>query len=192
MTDDRFLLALHGLVCGYDAPLTPPVSLQLRRGEVLGLAGPNGVGKSTLLAALYGASTVFAGQLRKAPGILISHQRQSFDDFRGLPVTGRDLLSLTGGTVDGLPVWLLNKLDLRLDRLSGGQLQFLRLWAMLTSAADLILLDEPTNNLDEPGIEALIAYLQHPRAACGYLVVSHDACFLHAVAGQVVTMRHDG
>lgn len=183
---DSLLLQTDALVCGYQHAITPPISLTLQRGEVVGLAGPNGVGKSTFLSGLYGGARVFAGAVRQAEEALISHQTQRFDNFAGLPVTGQDLLGLTGATHAGLPPWLTDKLTQRLDRLSGGQLQFLRLWAILASPGDIVLLDEPTNNLDAPGVAALTRLLQQPDPQRGYLVVSHDSDFLHSIATRIV------
>jgi ATPase subunit of ABC transporter with duplicated ATPase domains len=85
---------------------------------------------------------------------------------------------------------LAGRLDIRLDRLSGGQRHYLALWAVLEAPADLVLLDEPTNNLDAAGVIHLIAHLRE-RAADGtaILVVSHDAAFVAAACDRVVAME---
>ncbi len=180
------LLRVSGLVAGYDAPVAGPLSFELRRGEILGLAGPHGAGKSTLLKALWGGVRVFGGQVDKAPGLAISHQAQGFDDLRGVPLSGRELLAMTGATPAGLPAWLAGRLDERLDRLSGGQLQFLRLWACLAVPADLILLDEPTNNLDRAGVAYLSGWLADTHSGQGIVIVSHDHGLIDAVCTRVV------
>jgi zinc transport system ATP-binding protein len=183
-----FLIRARGLTAGYAEPVAGPLDLEVRRGEVLGLAGPNGAGKSTLLKALWGGVRVFGGRVEKAPGLAIAHQSQAFDDLRGIPLTGRELLGLTGATPDGLPAWLADRLDVRLDRLSGGQLQFLRLWACLAARADLILLDEPTNNLDKAGVAHLSDWLAGEHAGHGIVIVSHDHPFIERVCSRVVTI----
>lgn len=188
---DGFLIRARGLVAGYAAPVAGPLDIEVRRGEILGLAGPNGAGKSTLLKALWGGVRVFGGSVAKAPGLAISHQAQGFDDLRGIPLTGRELLRLTGATTDGLPAWLSGRLDERLDRLSGGQLQFLRLWACLAAPADLILLDEPTNNLDKAGVAFLSDWLGHAHAAQGIVIVSHDHSFIDQVCTRVVNVGEE-
>lgn len=180
------LLRASALVAGYATPVAGPLDCVVSRGEILGLAGPNGVGKSTLLKALWGGVRVFGGSVEKAPGLTISHQDQGFDNLRGVPLTGRELLGLTGASPDGLPPWLAGRLDLRLDRLSGGQLQFLRLWACLAVPADLILLDEPTNNLDRAGTAYLTEWLKLRHGEQGIVIVSHDAALIHEVCTQVV------
>lgn len=88
----------------------------------------------------------------------------------------------TGAVPAGLPPWLERCLDRRLDRLSGGQRQYLALWAIVMAPADVLLLDEPTNNLDAAGLAHLSGVLRERAAAgAGILLVSHDAGF--GVAG---------
>lgn len=180
------LLRVEGLVAGYATPVAGPLAFTLRRGEILGLAGPNGAGKSTLLKALWGGVKVFGGQVRKPPGMRISHQAQGFTDLRGIPLTGRELLALTGAPSEGLPPWLAERLGLRLDRLSGGQLQFLRLWACLMAPADIVLLDEPSNNLDRAGVDYLADWLGRAHAGQGIVIVSHDPALIERVCTRVV------
>lgn len=183
---DGILLRVTGLVAGYAAPVAGPLGFELRRGEILGLAGPNGAGKSTLLKALWGGVKVFGGRVEKAPGLTISHQAQGFDDLRGVPLTGRELLALTGATPVGLPPWLAERLDWRLDRLSGGQLQFLRLWACLATHADIVVLDEPSNNLDRAGVDYLADWLGRAHSDQGIVIVSHDPALIDRVCTRVI------
>lgn len=184
------LLVVENLVAGWNQPATAPLNLQLRAGEVLGLTGPNGVGKSTLLAAIAGRARVFSGHLRRSTGTRIALQTQEVPPLLGLPLSGRDLLALTGTLADGLPPWLADRLDERLDRLSGGQRHYLALWAVLQAPADLVLLDEPTNNLDAAGVAHLSAHLRERAATgAGLLVVSHDAEFVAAVCDRVIRLE---
>ena len=187
--NEEILLQVESLVAGYAAPVVGPVSFSLRRGEVLGLVGPNGCGKSTLLAALVGSARCFSGRVDRLPGGQVSLQTQSQPEFLGVPLTGRELLDLTGALADGLPDWLLVRLDERLDCLSGGQRQFLHLWACLQAPGDVVLLDEPTNNLDPQGVNALAEAL-HRRVADGaaLLLVSHDAAFVERACDRVLNL----
>lgn len=183
------LLRAAGLVAGWQRPAMQPLDLAVASGEVVGLTGPNGVGKSTLLAAIAGRATVFAGCLERAPGLRLGLQTQDVPPVVGMPISGRELLDLTGATLVGLPPWLAERLDTRLDRLSGGQRHYLTLWAVLQAPADLILLDEPTNNLDQAGVAHLTAHLRERAASgTGLLVVSHDAAFVEAVCDRVITL----
>lgn len=184
------LLRLAGVVAGWQQPATAPLDLTLMAGEVVGLTGPNGVGKSTMLAAITGRARIFAGHIERPPGLRLSLQTQEVPPLLGLPLSGRELLALTGAAAAGLPAWLAERLDLRLDRLSGGQRHYLALWAVLEAPADLILLDEPTNNLDAAGTRHLARHLRE-RAAAGstILVVSHDAAFVEAACDRVLTLE---
>ena len=180
------LLSCHGLVAGYEAPLVGPVDLAVARGEAVGLAGPNGAGKSTLLAGIAGTATVFAGEIRRAPGMRLVVQTQHLPPLKGLPLSGRDLLRLTGASPAGLPPWLVDRVDQRLDRLSGGQRQYLALWAVLAAPADVVILDEPTNNLDPQGADHLAeALCQQVSGGLGAIVVSHDGEFLARVCQRI-------
>lgn len=184
------LLALKSLQAGWTSPLGRPLDLALMAGEVVGLSGPNGVGKSTILSAIAGQARVFAGEIRCAPGVRLGWQPQAPAPLDGVPLNGHELLALTGASPAGLPAWLADCLDWRLDRLSGGQRHYLSLWAVLAAPADLLLLDEPTNHLDAAGVRHLAQALKE-RAAAGaaILVVSHDAPFLASACGRILAME---
>jgi len=183
------LLQAQGLVAGWQQPATQPLDFAIAAGEVVGLTGPNGVGKSTVLAAIAGRANIFAGRLERAPGIRLGLQTQDVPPVVGMPISGRELLALTGATASGLPPWLAERLDTRLDRLSGGQRHYLTLWAVLQAPADLMLLDEPTNNLDRAGVAHLTAHLrERAENGSGLLVVSHDAAFVAAVCDRVIEL----
>ena len=184
------LLTARRLVAGWQQPAAPPLDLELRPGEIVGLTGPNGVGKSTLLAALAGRARIFDGQLEKRPDLRIALRTQDVPPVAGLPLSGRELLALTEASPADLPPWLADRLDIRLDRLSGGQRHYLALWAVLEAPADLVLLDEPTNHLDAAGVRHLTAHL-HERAAngTGIVIVSHDAAFVAAACDRVVVLE---
>ena len=184
------LIKTSELVAGWQQPATRPMSFALQPGEVVGLTGPNGVGKSTLLAALAGRAQVFSGQLTVAASLRLALQTQEVPPVDGLPLSGRELLALTGATADGLPPWLSDRLNVRLDRLSGGQRHFLALWAILYSPADVVLLDEPTNNLDVAGVSYLAEHLRDRAAGgVGLIVVSHDADFVAQACDRVIAME---
>lgn len=183
------LLEVDALTAGYTRPVVGPVSLQLAGGEILGIVGPNGVGKSTLLAALTGSARIFSGCINKRPRLRLSLQQQQPPQIEGVPFSGVELLALTGASPQGLPPWLAPHLTERLDHLSGGQLQFLTLWACLQAPANVVLLDEPTNNLDPDGVTFLEGALRRRAGeGAGLLLVSHDARFIDAVCDRTVAL----
>jgi ATPase subunit of ABC transporter with duplicated ATPase domains len=184
------LIRLEKLVAGWQSPATAPLDLVVAPGEVVGLSGPNGVGKSTLLGAVAGRARVFSGRIERRPGLRLALQTQDIPPLVGLPLDGRELLALAGADPAGLPPWLAGRLDVRLDRLSGGQRHYLALWAVLGAPADLVLLDEPTNNLDVAGVRHLTQHLhERARGGTGIVVVSHDAPFLAAACDRVVALE---
>ncbi len=171
------LLQVEKLSAGYTGPVVGPVSISLQPGEVLGLGGLNGAGKSTVLRALTGTARVFAGRIDRAPGLRIAHHQQRPERPPELPLLGRELLALLNAEQDP-PALVQPLLDRPIARMSGGQYQLLQAWACLNSAADVVLLDEPTNNLDGTAIQALgdmLATLGPDRAA---ILVSHEQAFL--------------
>ena len=183
------LVRVRGLVAGWDSPATAPLDFVVESGRILGLTGANGVGKTTLLSALAGRARVFSGALEMRPGLRLSLQTQDVPPVNGVPLSGRELLALTGATMAGLPPWLAGRIDDRLDRLSGGQRHYLTLWAVLLAPADLVLLDEPTNNLDSAGVDHLAGVLRRlAGSGIGLVLVRHAHEFVGRVCDQVIVL----
>jgi len=181
------LVALQELVAGYGEPVVGPVSFTVEPGEVVGLAGPNGSGKSTILGAIIGSTRVFSGTVRRQEGIKVAVQAQVPSRLREMPVTGIEVLRLTGADRHEVPGRVQPLLDLRLDRMSGGQYQLLNVWACLGCGAELVLLDEPTNNMDPRATAALEEVVLASREkGRGMLVVSHEHDFLERVSTRLV------
>lgn len=179
-------ITFDALVAGYDLPVVGPVNFAVGAGEVVALWGENGSGKTTLLNTAAGAVRVFGGRLLKRPGLRVAHQQQQALPVAGIPLSGRELLALTGARPEGLPAPLAPLLDRRLSDLSGGQLQVLQVYACLRAPVDLVLLDEPTNNVDPAGVGLLVDALRHDRGGRAVLFVSHDRRFVEAVADRIV------
>ncbi len=180
------LLTLDQLVAGYTRPITAPCSFTLHRGEVVGLHGPNGVGKSTLLNALAGGSQIHAGSLERAPGLRLRHLPQRPLRPTEAPLSGFDLLRCMAAESVQPPPRLAAKLNTRIDRLSGGEYQLLCLWTCLGGDADVVLLDEPTNNLDREHTDLAAEEIAAERNRRATVVVSHDAEFLQQVCTRII------
>jgi ATPase subunit of ABC transporter with duplicated ATPase domains len=181
------LLEIDSLVAGYTQPVVGPVSFSVAPGEIVGLAGPNGSGKSTILGAVIGSTRIFAGSVRRREGVRVAMQAQVPSRLKEMPVTSSEILRITGANRHAVPAPVKPLLDMRLDRLSGGQYQLLNVWACLGCGADLILLDEPTNNMDlrvEASLaDLLLASREEGRAM---LLVSHEHDFLAQVSTRLV------
>lgn len=178
------LLQVSGLVAGYAVPVIGPISFSVEAGEALGIAGANGCGKSTLLKAFYGRSRIFSGEIRKADGVQIAVQSQQPVRINQVPVSVREYLALMDCLQSPLPERLAALQKKRIDTLSGGQYQLLALWACLASRAGLVMLDEPTNNLDPSGVQLLVEWLREFRNSRGILLISHDAEFMKQVCDR--------
>jgi zinc transport system ATP-binding protein len=190
VTGVRPLLAVDALVAGYAAPVVGPVSFALGRGEIVGLAGSNGSGKTTLLNAIIGTARTFGGHLECDRSAGVSLLRQFPVRLPEMPLLGSELLRAAHGSEPGVPPALVPFVDRRLDTLSGGQYQLLQAWACLGSPARLVMLDEPTNNMDPQAVAALGALLVESRQhGKGVLVISHDTALLERVCSRVVEVR---
>jgi ATPase subunit of ABC transporter with duplicated ATPase domains len=181
------VLEFDSVVAGYADPVVGPVSFTLKPGEIVGLAGPNGSGKSTLLGAVMGTTRVFAGAVRRRGGLKVAVQAQVPSRLKEMPVTGVEILRITGAHRHEVPSPVRPLLPMRLDRLSGGQYQLLNVWACLGCGAELVLLDEPTNNMD-PKVESSLADLLLASRAEGraLLLISHEHDFLEKVATRLI------
>jgi ATPase subunit of ABC transporter with duplicated ATPase domains len=183
------LLELAAVVAGYVAPVVGPMSLAVWPGEIVGLTGANGSGKTTLVNAAIGAARVFEGRVRTAPGLRISVQRQHPVRLPEMPLTGLDLLRLVGADERRVPASIAPYVAKRIDRVSGGQFQLLQVWACLSAPADLVILDEPTTNMDPDSKASLERILRATHdLAGGVLMISHDHALLGRVASRVVTI----
>lgn len=180
--------------------LLDDVSLGLGAGDVIGVVGRNGDGKTTLLRILTGDLVPDDGRVTVANNASIGVLTQA--------TTGDDAHTVRGWIVGGEPdhVWaaqadkrgvveaLLTDIDLdrELGTLSGGERRRVGLVAVLLGHHDLIVLDEPTNHLDVEAISFLAGYLrERTRAGLAMLVVSHDRWFLDEVCTRIWEV-HDG
>ncbi|MCX7896364.1 MAG: ATP-binding cassette domain-containing protein [Rhodocyclaceae bacterium] len=181
-------LIADAVVVGWRRPLTPPLSFTLERGKTVGIQGPNGVGKSTLLAAIAGEAQIFSGVLLRPPTWRIAWLAQHAARPEETPYSGEELLAAYACQRHAPPQRLAQVLPRRLDRISGGEFQLLMLWAVLTQGAELVLLDEPTNHLDHEHIGLAIEEVQNVQKERAILIVSHDHDFLATVAHEVIAL----
>jgi zinc transport system ATP-binding protein len=177
------------LVAGYSRPVVGPLSFSVASGEVVGLWGANGTGKSTVLNAIGRGARVFGGSVERAPGLTLAYQEQQPVRLPVMPLTASDIMRVAGAHRRETPRPLEELSNRRIDALSGGQYQLLCVWAALGSAMDLVLLDEPTNNLDPRTESLLIEILAAERGRRAVLLVSHERRFLDAACSRVVTLE---
>jgi ATPase subunit of ABC transporter with duplicated ATPase domains len=182
------LLQLNAVSVGYQKPILANVSFTVHQGEVLGLSGSNGCGKSTLLKALSGEARVFTGTITKAPDLQISLQKQHPLRLANFPLSSHEYLRLMAADKAELPARLAVLRHKRVDSLSGGQFQLLSIWACLASNSQLVLLDEPTNNLDPAGVNLLLTMLNERQPQQSIVLISHDKDFVQQATTRQIDL----
>jgi energy-dependent translational throttle protein EttA len=184
---------------GYgDRLLFENLSFSLPPGGIVGVVGPNGAGKTTLFRLITGSEKPDTGALRIGETVVISHVDQSRDSLPGQATIfeaisgGEEILKLGGREVNARAYcaqfgFTGADQQKKVGILSGGERNRVHLARLLKSGANLILLDEPTNDLDVNSIRALEEGLEH-FAGCA-VVVSHDRWFLDRVATHILAFE---
>lgn len=175
---DDVLLTLEDVVAGYKLPVVGPVSFRVNSGDIIGLGGPNGIGKSTILRAITGVASVFSGDIVRKERLKVAHQWQRPAIPPEIALLGRELFALKGADVDSVPDRVKPLLDKPLHSMSGGQFQLVQSLACLCGSAHLVLLDEPTNNMDVTALETLSYCIKNKTDSRALLLVSHEQDFL--------------
>ena len=178
------------------------LSFAVPSGSALAVIGPNGAGKTVLFRVLVGILP-HEGVVRWAPGTRLGYVPQKLDIERGLPISGRDLLAARARLVRAhhLPMKeTLGRVGLRpevldapIGAMSGGQFQRLLIAFALLGSPTVLLLDEPTAGVDEPGQERLTTTIRRLKQEEGVtvLLISHDLTFVHHYADSVLCLSRD-
>jgi ATP-binding cassette subfamily F protein 3 len=191
------VVALDGTDAGYgDEPVLLDAELVVTRGERVGVVGPNGGGKSTLLKLLGGRLAPLAGERWIGPGIELGYLDQAAD---GLPDDDAVLDVLRAGrslseedAVRALMGFLFDYEQTRrpVRSLSGGERTRLAFLLLMHDRPNCLLLDEPTNHLDIDSIEVLEDALE--RYDGTVVAISHDRYFLDRIADRIVVVADGG
>ena len=174
------------------------LSFSLPPGGIVGVVGPNGAGKTTLFRMITGAEKPDSGTLRIGDTVKIAHVDQSRDSLPGQSTIyeaisgGEEILRMGGREVNARAYcaqfgFTGPDQQKKVGILSGGERNRVHLARLLKSGANLILLDEPTNDLDINSIRAIEESLEN-FAGCA-VVVSHDRWFLDRVATHILAFE---
>ena len=180
-----------------DFPALEHVSFAIEAGEIVTVVGPNGSGKSTLLRTILGVFEPSKGQIEKKPGLTIGYVPQKLAQDSGLPLTVRGFLSLPKRVSDAQAKAALeetgaNGLEQRqISQLSGGQMQRVLLARAILNEPDILILDEPTQGLDQPGAADFYALIEKVRNnhGCAVLLVSHDLHVVMSASDRVLCLN---
>lgn len=192
------VLSVQLLKIGYNSkPVSENINLKLYRRESLALAGPNGVGKSTLLKTIMKEISPIDGTIHYGTGIQFGYYDQEQANLKGNKLVLNELW-------DDYP--MVNEKDIRgilgrflfsgddvlkpVSSLSGGEKARVALAKLMMQKANVLLLDEPTNHLDLDSKEVLEnALLDYPGTI---LFVSHDRYFMNRISTKVVELMKEG
>ena len=174
------------------------VHIEVRSGEIVALIGPNGSGKSTLARILLGVMPPNAGKVVRRPGLRVGYVPQKLPIDVVLPLPVSRLLTLTARASREQMEQVLDEVDARrlidadASRLSGGELQRVLIGRALLRHSDLLVLDEPTANVDFNGQIELFELIRRIRdtRGCGVLTISHDLHLVMAATDRVVCLNH--
>ena len=166
-------------------------------GEIVTVVGPNGSGKSTFVRALVGAIAPTRGLVRRQPGLVIGYVPQRLSLDATMPITVARFLNLPvrrrtadiGRMLEHVGVSGLE--GQQMSALSGGQFQRVLLARALLSKPQILILDEPTQSLDQPGTAAFYRLVEMVRQeiGCAVLMVSHDLHVVMSASDRVLCIN---
>jgi energy-dependent translational throttle protein EttA len=193
------VIELKGVTKGFgEGLLIDNLSANIPPGSIVGVVGPNGAGKTTLLKLITGAVQPDKGQVRIGQTVLLAYVDQSRESLDGEKTVweeisgGEDFLTLGNRKINSRAYcasfnFLGADQQKKVKTLSGGERNRIHLAKMLTQGANVILLDEPTNDLDVNTLRALEEAVDN-FAGCA-LIVSHDRWFLDRVATHILAFE---
>ncbi|WP_297700506.1 ATP-binding cassette domain-containing protein [uncultured Fibrobacter sp.] len=198
----RLVARLTDVSYSYDgAPLISGLSTEVSRGDRIGIVGPNGSGKTTLLRLILGELTPDTGDVRLGTNLQIAY----FDQMRTRLREDKSLVENIGDgqayiTLNGVKRHVLSYLQdflFSADRargpisaLSGGERNRLLLACLFSHPSNVLVLDEPTNDLDMETLDLLAELLADYKGSV--LTVSHDRAFLDSVATSILAIEDGG
>jgi zinc transport system ATP-binding protein len=192
------LLAATGIDVSYSGQkVLHGVSVTIAKGEIVTIVGPNGSGKSTLLRVLIGALRPDKGRVERTAGLKIGYVPQRLHIDPTLPMTVRRFLDLPKRVADADAVSALDRAGVsgvmgqQMASLSGGQFQRVLLARAVLGGPDILMLDEPTQGLDQPGSASFYRQIEEVRnrLGCAVLMVSHELHVVMSASDRVICLN---
>lgn len=192
------LIEVQNLCVGYgNKEVLRNVNLSLSKNEIVTIVGPNGSGKTTLFKSIIGSTRILSGKVLIRPNLKIGYVPQVLNIDRSLPLTVERFLSLENRRHkrDALSAQqFLDSNDLlfkQISSLSAGQLQRVLLARALVNKPDVLLLDEATRGLDQPGSAAFYRKIEEIRntTGCAILMISHDLHVVMSASNRVICLN---
>ena len=173
------------------------MNLSLKAGEIVTIVGPNGSGKTTLFKAIIGTVSVSKGAIEVKPNLRIGYVPQELKIDQTLPITVERFLKLSNinfeKSLDKTELILGSKdlLDVQINSLSGGEMQRVLLARALINDPQVLLLDEATRGLDQPGVAAFYRKIENIRKStnCAILMISHDLHVVMSSSDRVICVN---
>jgi ATP-binding cassette subfamily F protein 3 len=193
------VLTVSRATIGYPGvTLAENINFTLRRGECLGIIGPNGSGKTTFIKTVLGKLDLLAGEVRWGTNVKIGYYAQQLDDLDDRNEIIMELRRVAPATATAgelrsfLAKFLFTGDDVykHVGDLSGGEKGRLALAKLIYSRVNVLVLDEPTNHLDIPSREALEEALDAYEGTI--ITISHDRYFLDRIATQILALDGAG
>lgn len=187
----------HLSVCYGAHMVLRDVSLSVAPGEIVTIVGPNGSGKSTLLRALLGIVPPAMGRVVRETGLRLGYVPQRLHVDAGLPMTVARFLSLPRRQARAAIAAALARTgvagleDRQMTALSGGQFQRVLLARALLANPHILILDEATQGLDQPGVAAFYTLISDVRRdlGCAVLMVGHDLHVVMSASDRVICLN---
>lgn len=192
------LIEAQGLSVTYDGEtVLHDVDFHIDSGEIVTVVGPNGSGKSTLLKALLGLLPLRGGRVKLRPGLRIGYVPQRLHIDATLPLTVMRFLGLPRRHTATEAKAALREVGApkiggaQMSELSGGQFQRALLARAMLAHPELLVLDEATQGLDQPGTADFYRLIERVRKhlGCAVLMVSHDLHVVMSTSDRVVCLN---
>lgn len=189
--------AMDVTVCYDAAPVLSHVNFSIEPGEIVTVVGPNGSGKSTLLRTLLGVLDPSEGAVTQKTGLSLGYVPQRLSVDTSMPITVSRFLSLPRRQTAADQSHALERVGVKgfearqMVDLSGGQFQRVLLARALLAQPDILILDEPTQGLDQPGVAAFYRLIEDVRneTGCAVLLVSHDLHVVMSASDRVICLN---